>query len=471
MSSNDLWGLWADSLGISILIWVVIGILVLYFSRPWLRRGLRQLFHLLEWQFRAAAHGLRFAGRKVRHRHQAYLRGVALRRLQLRVERECRGIHHRLNRDLGGYALLQRRIAEQIERIEEDYRQTRDQIPEEPAWIETTRALAGTPPKADPRVGTMLQEIHDTLARVGRDTLEEYRQGNRERLKILRGLLPEWRALGDRLTDLEKGVIAVRDQARHLDVTLSQYQRFKDSSMPPPALTLASLGQLLVSLLLLGLILMAGVTGYHLLLMPVTDMLGWHPGDTGGPGLGSLATLLLLLMSVTAGGMILESRGVTSLLPMVASWDAAGKRRLLWGGILLLILLAWLSGALAASRDLFILHEDALGRLLEGEPELALPPLEWLSLLTLLSLGGLMTLLLALTPLPLQLFMQAMGVLGGWWVVVVLQVLAFLSFHLARTMRLLSWFLPILYDLILFLPLQLEHRVRRWHRSRASTKT
>ncbi|MCG5508801.1 hypothetical protein [Ectothiorhodospira lacustris] len=470
MSSEDLWGLWADNLGVSILIWMIIGILLLYLSRPWLRPALRQAFRLLEWQFRAAAHGLRFAGRKVRHRHQSYLRGVALQRLHLRVDRECRGIHHRLNRDLGGYAILQRRIAEQIERLEEDYRQTRDQVPEEPVWIRTAQALGEAPAKTDPRVNTVLQEIHDTLARAGRDTLDEYRHGNRERLKILRGLLPEWRALGDRLSDLEKGVVAVRDQARHLDVTLSQYQRLKDRSMPPPALTLASVGQLAVSLLLLGLLLLTGFMNFNLLLMPVTEILGWYPPEGDGFGLSALATLLFLLMPVVVGAMILESRGVTSLLPMVASWDAAGRRRLMWGGILLLGLLVWLSGSLAASRELFIVHEDALGRLLEGEPDLVPVSLEWLSLLTLLSLGGLMTLLLALTALPLQLFMQAMGVLVGWWAVVVLQLLAFLSFHLARMMRLLSRFLPRLYDLILFLPLRLEHRVRRWQRSRASTK-
>lgn len=465
MNSEGLWGIWAASLGVSILIWMVIGVLVLYLSRPWLRRALRQACRLLEWQFRSAAHGLRFGARNLGRRHQEYLRGVALRRLQLRVERDCRGIHNRLNKDLGGYAMLQRRIAEQIERLEEDYRMARDQAPTEPGWMRTAQAMTDAPPGVDSRVGTMLQEIHDTLARASRETLDEYRHGNRERLKILRGLLPEWRALEDRLSDLEKGIVSVKDQARHLDVALYQYQRLKDRAVPPRVMTLASMGQLVLAVALLGVVFLTGVMGFQLLFSPMAAILGGAPEAGGGIGLSGMGTALLLIVSVLSGGMILESRGITSLLPVVASWDAAARRRLMWGGLLLLGALIVLSGLLAVSRDLYIAHEDALNRLLEGEPELMLPPLEWVSMLTRGFLGGLMPLLLALTFLPLQMFMQAMGVLGGSLAVLVLQVLAFLSFHLARMMRLLSRFLPLLYDLILFLPLRLEHRVRRWQRT------
>ena len=467
MSPDGLIGLWADSLSLSIFIWLVVLIPLAYLAREQAERVIRAFTRMLSSLLRHAGRGVGRRAQRLQRWRRDYLRGVEARRLEGRFEQEYQAIHARVNRDLGGYPALQRRINEQISQLERDYHTAQDQVPEEPSWVRTANALAAAPPKGDPRVSQVLEEMHDSLARSARDALEEYRRSSRDRIEALRGLLPAWRELSDQLGQLDRSVRGVRDHARRIDEMVMRFQHLQQGRVPSRSLTLASTGVLAFSSFLLGLLALCGVVLFHLLERPMWEVLGGLPqGD--GVGLSQLAVALLIFMAVFAGAMMSETRQVTRMIPAFGGVEPRVRRRFYLAGMVVLVTVAVLSGSLAASRGLYMAQEDALGLLLQGEPDMLLPALDWLSTLTLLLLGLLLTFVLSLGAVPVQMFMQALGVVTGTLAVFLLEILSALLLWVSWGLTLLGRLLLALYELWIFIPVWIERAVQRARDSRSA---
>ncbi|MBK1691177.1 hypothetical protein CKO33_03230 [Ectothiorhodospira mobilis] len=134
------------------------------------------------------------------------------------------------------------------------------------------------------------------------------------------------------------------------------------------------------------------------------------------------------------------------------------------GGLVLLgiVLLA----LLAASRDLQAVSGETLVPLLQGGAEGGVGTMAWLSTLTRLTLGVLLPLPLALVALPLQVFLQSLGVVTGGLAVTALAVLAALLSWLGLAVYLLGAVLRTFYEFFIFIPLLLERGYRAWQRRR-----
>ncbi|MFP4079140.1 MAG: hypothetical protein ACLFTM_00630 [Ectothiorhodospira sp.] len=465
MSFEALVGPWADRPILSVLVWLPVLMGLAYAARPWSHRLIRRATRALGLLLRHAARSTQRARLRLRRWYLRYLRGVEMRRLEGRLDRAYQGIHLRVNRDLGGFPALERRILRQIETLEQDYHSARDQVPEEPAWVRTANALAAAPPKADPRVGQILEEIHDSMARAGREAMEEYRRASQSRLETLKGLLPAWRALGDRLQQLEHAVRGLSEQTRHLDAMVGRYRRLRRGATPARTLTLASAGLLAVTAAVMALQgLSAGVL-FFLVEPPMAQVLG--DGTPGaGADLGPWAVGALILAVVLGGAMVTEARQVSHLIPGFSAMDPRGRSRTVALGLVLVGLSVLLCGLLAATREVHALQTDPLGLLLEAEPEPLESVEDWFSTFTRLFLGILLPLPLALVALPLQVFLQSVAVVVGGLAVMVMALVATLLSWMALAAYLSGAMLRALYEFFIFIPLLLERAWGRWRRRR-----
>ncbi|SFM33192.1 hypothetical protein SAMN05421721_10316 [Ectothiorhodospira mobilis] len=465
MTVEALSGPWAGQPFLSAITWLLILMGLAYAARPWSHRVLHRGTRALTLLLRHAARAVRQARNRLRRGHLRYLRGVELRRLEARFDRAYRGVHLRVNRDLGGFPALERRILQQIETLEQDYHSARDQVPEEPAWVRTANALAAAPPKADPRVGQILEEIHDSMARAGREALEEYRRASQSRLETLKGLLPAWRELGERLHQLEHAVRALSEQTRHLDTVLGRYRRLRRGAVPARDIFLASTGLLAVSAAILAL---QGVAAGVLFFL-VGPAMGRALGEgtaMEGMTLAPWAVGAVILTVVLGGGLVSEARRASRLIPTFTVLDPRMRRRSVALGGTLVFLAIVLLALLAASRDLQAVSGETLVPLLQGPLQGEMETTAWLSTFTCLVLGVLLPLPLALVALPLQIFLQSLGVVTGGLAVTALAVLAALLSWLALAVYVLGSVLRGLYELFIFIPLLLERGYRAWQRRR-----
>ena len=89
------------------------------------------------------------------------------------IEREFHRVNATVARDLSGYPGLNRRIADQIQRIDEDFRASTDVPPTPPAWTQAVAAVANVPSAGDPVVARILGDIHKASDSLGGGLLNE----------------------------------------------------------------------------------------------------------------------------------------------------------------------------------------------------------------------------------------------------------------------------------------------------------
>lgn len=461
MTMQALLGLWADSLPVSVAIWVALLVVVLYAGRRWIEPFVTALFGGADRLLRFCRRSVRSAARYVDRRHRAHLRSLAHQQLDHRLHRELRGLHDRVNRDLGGYPVLQHVMRGQLQRLERDYHAAEDVPPAEPPWLRTVADLARNPPQGDPAVARVLEDIHDGLQRASRTAVDQYEAASRKRLELLRAMLPAWRELSERLRGVEHAIQGVISRSRQVDEILARQQSLTDGGPEMDAgLALGAVGRMLVSAGLLVLAALGAVVSFHLIERPMAEAVGI--ADRVGPWpLSSLTSGLLILLAVVAGLLMTETRRLTALVPGLGTLDLGVRRWLFRIGLLVLLVVAALQGAMAFSRDVFMAQDQALSLLVTIEPEALAPVVKWIPMLTQMVMGLVLPLLLALTPVPMESFLRHTRAVLGALVGVVLHLLGFLLGLLARVVRWLASLVSLTYGLLIFVPVKLEQLVRQ----------
>jgi len=461
MSVEALLGLWAESLPVSVVIWLVLLILVLYAGRRWFEPFGVAVWRGLDGLLRYSARSVRAAARWMDRHQRQYLRWLERERLDQRLYRELRGLHDRVNRDLGGYPVLQHALHTQIQRLERDYHACEDVPPAEPAWMRTVSDLAANPPHGDPAVARVLEDIHDGLQRASRTSLDQYQAASRKRLELLRGMLPAWRELGERLRGVEQAIQGVIARSRQVDEVLSRERSLADGGPELDAgLGVGAIGRTLVAAALLAFLGLAAVVSFHLIERPMAETFGM--GAQLGPWpLASLAAVLLILISVAAGLLMCETRRLTSLIPSLGTLDRTARYRLFWAGLLVLLVVASLQGALALSRDVLVGSDAWLARVMAGDPDPAAVTLRWVPMLTQGVMGLVLGLMLALVVVPLEGLLRHGRAVLGMVIALGLHLLGFLLGFAGRVVRWVAALVAIVYGLLIFIPVKIESLVRQ----------
>ena len=97
------------------------------------------------------------------------------------VEREFHRIDAAVNRDLAQCPALERRLSEQIAKIEEDHAQSTEVPPAPPGWVDAVKAVANIPYNGDPVVADILAQVKDSLVEAQERAVGEYREATRAR--------------------------------------------------------------------------------------------------------------------------------------------------------------------------------------------------------------------------------------------------------------------------------------------------
>lgn len=461
MSVEGLLGLWAESMPVSVAIWLGLLVVVLYAGRRWIEPFVLALFQGLDRLLRFSGRSVRAVARHVDRRHRDYLRSMARQHLDHRLHRELRGLHDRVTRDLGGYPVIQRAMHEQIQRLERDYHAAEDALPAEPPWLHTVAKLAGNPPKGDPAVTRVLESIHDGLQQASRAAMDQYEATSRKRLDLLRDMLPAWWELAERLRGVEHAIQGVTARSRQVDELLARRQTLDEGGpRVDVGLTVGAVGRTVVSGALLVLMVLAATVSFYLIERPMAEAFG--ATDRIGPwALSHLAAVLLILMAVAAGLLMSETRRLTGLLPALGTLDLRPRRRLFWGGLLVLLVVAGLHGAMAFTRDLFSARDQLLALIVAGEADLLGSMLQWIPMLTKTVIALFLPLFLALAAVPFEAFLRHGRVVVGALLALILHLLGFALGFATRLVRWVAALVSRVYALLIFVPVRLEAQIRQ----------
>lgn len=462
---TDILYIWSTSRALSVAIWLVISITVLYMGREHAHQLLRSTGRLLHNSLRTAAVSLRQLEQRVANRNRDVLLAMGRDSCEKAIEREFIRVHSIVERELSQYPALHRQLLETLEKVEADYQASTEGAPLPPAWSEVLDTIGNLPQSGDPAMVKVLDNIRHVVENSHQQTLKAYQKSAGERHRLLKAMQPEWRALGSTMEKVHQTITGLDGRAKAIDNQMASYESMrKGEDKAVNALTSSSLTQFFIASLVLVIAVFGGIINFHLIALPMSEMVG-GASYIGAVRTSDIAALVIIMVEITMGLFLLEALQITRLFPVISSMDDTMRKRLAIAALTILVLFASIEASLAYMRDLLALDREALQQSLAGVA-VAEAQFRWIPSVGQLALGFILPFALAFVGIPLESFIHSLRTVLGLLVLGVLRIIRVSVRLSAGIANHLSKILINLYDVFVMIPLSIERMVRGYRDNR-----
>ena len=451
---------WPGNPAVSALLLLVTLVLVMYGARAPAHRVIQGVARAITLGCKLTTDAIGGVQERLTERNREVLLSEGLEDAERQIEQEFQRISAAVDRDLSAYPALHRKLADQVTRIDEDYRRATDSPPAPEAWSETLGAAgelverAGGQPAAAKAVAALrvaIEEAHD-------DAMEVYRVSSRERHALLARMVPTWRSMASTLTRVEKSVAGIFERSRYIDDLMEQYREIAaKSDVAERKLTSSTLTQFVISGLVLVIASLGGFINFQLIALPMSEMVG-ATSRLGSMRTSDIAALVIILIEITMGLFLMESLRITRLFPVIGRLDARARHRMAWATFTILFVLAGIESSLAYMRDMLAADRVALTQALAGAT-VQRPEFMWIPAVGQMVMGFILPSALTFVAIPLESFIHSSRIVVGQVTAGALRALAFgvqlfgfAADHAGKGLK-------NLYDIVIFLPLKVEELV------------
>jgi len=463
VTSSQFWMIWPGNAVASALILFAIAMPFLYAARKVVHDLFRSIGHMIGGPLRLGARWLFATARDMKERNKAVLLAHGKEEVGQHIEREFERVGLLVTRDLEGYPALQRKVLDEITRVEEDYKKCGEVPPPPPDWVEAVAGIAKIKSEQSEMVKRILEEIKRSVDSIHAKALEEYRRAYQSRHKILNGFMPFWRSLDKTLGQVDKKLTGLQDTSSKLDAQMEKYEQInKKTDKAEHALTVSAFTQFAVATVVLLIAMGGALVNFKLIALPFSEMVGGSDYLTNSLKTSDVAALVIILVEVTMGLFLMEALRFTHLFPAIANLNDKMRRRILWFSAVFLLTLAGIESSLALIRDMLMADKQALIQSLASAQQAAPadPLLARIPTAAQMLLGFILPLALAFVAIPLESFVHSLRTVGGAALVMLVRVLAFVLRILGNLVRQLCRVLTTLYDVTIVLPLLIERVVK-----------
>ena len=469
--SFQSWLLWPDNAVLSVLVLALIAMAFLYAARRPMHELIRSVGQALAGPLRIGSRWLFAAAADMRSRNRAVLLAHGRQEVGSRIEREFERLSALVGRDLQGYPTLQRKLLDEITRIEEDYKKCGEVPPPPPDWVEAVAAIASVKSGGGELVLKVLEEIKGSIGKIHDKAIGEYRRAYEGRHRILEGFLPFWRSVDRNLAQVEKNMASLQASAAAVDAHIERYEQINAATdKAEQALTVSAFTQFAIAAVVMAVAAGGAFINYKLIALPMSEMVGAGDYITASLRTSEVAALVIIFVEASMGLFLLEAMRITHLFPRIHNLNDRMRRRLMWVALALLVTLAGVEAALALMRDMLIADKQALLQSLATVQ--AAPTDGWVGRIPTagqMLLGFILPFALAFIAIPLESLIHSARTVGGVVLTAAVRSAAFLLRLTGNIARQLSRVLIRLYDVAIVLPLLAEQLVKA-SRRRAAPK-
>ena len=463
--------IWPDNPGLSLAVWLILSIVVMFGARTPAHRAIQGAAKAITQGCNLAAEAITLLRERTAERNREVLLTSGLEEAEQQISREFERISTTVTRDLGAYPELHRSLAEQVRRIDEDYRRSVDGPPESESWAATVTAVGELVDRAAPQGPTLnaVAALRDGLVEAHEEAMDEYRAASRERHRLLARMRPTWRSMSATLSRVEQTVSGLFERARHIDEMMDRYHEIaRKTDRAERALQASAMTQFVTAGLVLVIASLGGFINFQLIALPMSEMVG-ATSRLGTMQTSDVAALVIILLEITMGLFLMESLRITRLFPVIGRLDERTRKRMAVATFSLLFVLASVEASLAYMRDLLAADRAALTQALSGAT-VQRPEFMWIPSVGQMVMGFILPFVLTFVAIPLESFIHASRAVGGQVVVGALRFLAFVMTMMGFAADHLGKALKNLYDVAIFLPLKIEELVLsgRDHRAKAA---
>src|SRR3954468_4819298 len=465
--SSQAWMVWPDNFAVSFLVLALLAMAFMYAARMPMHGLLRSVGHALGGPLRMGARWLLAAAAEVQARNKAVLLAHGKHEVGQRVEREFERLGVIVQRELQGYPALQRKLLDEITRIEEDYKKCGEVPPPPPEWTEAVAAVANVKTGGNELVLRVLEEIKRSITSIHDKTLADYRRAYERRHKILESFMPFWRSVDKNLVQVEQNMARLQANVRTVDAHMAIYEQINEGTdKAQHALTVSGFTQFATSLLVMVVAAGGAFINFKLIALPMSEMVGAGDYITNSLRTSEVAALVIIFVEASMGLFLLEAMRVTHLFPRIASLNEVLRKRMLWIALSLLVTLAGVEAALALMRDMLIADKQALLQSL-ATVQAGGPAEGWVGRIPTagqMLLGFILPFALAFIAIPLESLIHSARTVGGVVLIALVRALAVLLRVASQVVRQGSRVLVRLYDVAIVVPLLAERFARQARR-------
>lgn len=458
MTSTEFVMIFPGSPVLSLGVWFIGAIIMLYLARSPAHRAIRSLSRVLHAGLRVASRSVLLAERKLVDRNREVLLAAGRESVERIIEREFHRVGAVVKRDLSGYPALQLALDKQINLIDEDYRESTELPPPPPTWVHAVEVVANIPSTGDMTVANIMEEIHKTIVKQYKSAMDEYRSNMRTRHSLLKRMMPSWRKLAEILDQVGKTIAGLQERANVIDRKMAEYEEIRaqtDSALR--TLTASSTTQFFVSGLALFIAFGGAVINFNLIALPMSEMVGGG-GYIGQFRTSHVAALVIILLEMAMGIYLMESLRITKLFPVIGSMDDRMRTKMIWITFSILLVLASVESALAFMRDRIAEDMQALRQSL-ANAEVIEPVNGWIPTVGQMVMGFILPFALTFVAIPLESFVHSSRTVMGVLASVSFRGVAFFLRLLGNIANYLGELMVDLYDLLIFPPLWIERIV------------
>ena len=463
MTTTQFWMLWPDSPALSVFVLAVVAMVFLYAARKPMHELLRAVGALIGGPLRLGARWMITTADQMKERNKAVLLAHGRQETGQRIEREFERLGAVVRRDLQGYPTLQRKLLDEITRIEEDYRKCGEVPPPPPDWVEAVTAMANVKTGGSEMVQRILEEIKSSIAKIHDKAINEYRRSYESRHKILEGFMPFWRSVDRNMTEVNKKLGDLQESAKGVDVLMAKYESINaKTDKAEHALTVSAFTQFAIALLVMAVAAGGAFINFKLIALPMSEMVGAGDYLTASLRTSEVAALVIIFVEASMGLFLMEALRITHLFPRIATLNDSMRRRMMWIALVLLVTLAGVEAALALMRDMLIADKQALLQSLATVQQAAATD-GWVGRIPTagqMLLGFILPFALAFIAIPLESLIHSSRTVGGVLLAALVSTLALVLRVLANIARRMSRVLITLYDVVIVLPLVVEHMAK-----------
>lgn len=457
------WMLFPTNPALSALVLFIVLLPFLYAARDPVHRLFGALVRTVAQPLRLAARWFDAAAIAIRQRNEVVLLAEGRAEITQGIQREFERVTAIVRRDLQGYPALQRRLLDEITRIEEDYTKCGEVPPPPPEWIKAVETMAKIRHTGDGLVQKILEQISTSIVDIYDKVLSEYRGAYKDRHKILEGFQPFWRSLEQTLTRVSKNLTGLEESAHRIDAQMEKYEQIvARSDKVVQALTSSAATQFVTAALVVTIAIGGAFVNFWLIARPMAAMVGGGEYLAGGFEASHVAALVILLVEAAMGLFLMESLRITHLFPRIYNMQDRMRMRIGWIAFGILLVLAGVEVALAVMRDLIVAADIDLKR---GLGNVTAVPVEvsWVTKIPVagqMILGFVLPFALAFVAIPLEYLISSGRTVLGVTVVGLMRSMALVLRMVSNFSRHLATALVMFYDILIFLPILIERAIR-----------
>lgn len=463
MTNGIPWMIWPENPVLSAIVLFLLALPFLYAARRPLQGLVRAVSRSIANPLRLASRWLLSGAAELKARNRQVLLAHGREEAMKVVEREFERVMTVVQRDLQGYPALQRKLMDEITRIEEDYQRCGEVPPPPPEWTKAVAAIAKIRPSGDGLVERILADISTSIDEIYEKVVAEYRHAYEERHKILKGFQPFWRSLNQTLTKVDKNITGLTDSAAKIDAQMEKVREIHASrDNAESALSASASMQFAIALLVMLIAAGGAFVNFKLIALPMSAMVGGGDYITANLQASEVAALVIILFETLMGLFLMESLRFTHLFPL-SNVNEKMRRTMMWISFTILLVLAGVEVALAVMRDMIVAADVALKQAL-GSSTMAVPvETGWVTKIPTagqMILGFTLPFALAFVAIPLEYFIQSGRTVLGNGLVLLIRALALVMRALSSFIRQFSNAVCMLYDAVIFVPILIEKAFR-----------